>query len=311
MKWIAAKVIFDAENPGLAEELISDIFSEFCLQGVVIEEPNLEPVEGWGEDALKKPDHFSVTGYLPDNEFRKERIMQLEAALSDLKTNVQRLTYQLEYQTIDEEDWAHSWKDYFWPEKVGRRCVVKPTWREYSPSGEDIVIEIDPGMAFGTGTHPTTSLCITMIEDYLEPSDRILDIGTGSGILMAAAVKLGAIYALGIDMDEVAVEIARKNMELNGIPSDQFDVVRGDLTSGVEKSFDLVVANILAGVVISLLDQVDRVLSDRGILICSGIVLNQKESVIEKMIHTGFTVMEVRSKDGWVAISAKRNQPMA
>jgi ribosomal protein L11 methyltransferase len=307
MKWIAAKVIFEAENPALAEELIADLFSEFNLQGVVIEEPDLEPVEGWGEDALQRPEHFSVTGYLPDNELRAERIGQLERALSDLRTALP-VTYTLEYQSIDEEDWAHSWKDYFWPEKVGKRCVVKPTWRDYSPTEDEIVIEIDPGMAFGTGTHPTTALCIGMIEAYMVPGGSFLDIGTGSGILMAAAMKLGAGEALGIDMDEVAVEIAFKNMVLNGIPEERFRVVRGDLASGVPKPFDLIAANILAEVIISLLDQVGAVMAEKGVLICSGIVLNQKERVIEKMVRTGFRVLAVQEKDGWVAISAERDR---
>lgn len=307
MKWIAAKVIFEAENPALAEELIADLFSEFNLQGVVIEEPDLEPVEGWGEDALQRPEHFSVTGYLPDNELRAERIGQLERALSDLRTTLP-VTYTLEYQSIDEEDWAHSWKDYFWPEKVGKRCVVKPTWRDYSPTEDEIVIEIDPGMAFGTGTHPTTALCIGMIEEYMVPGGSFLDIGTGSGILMASAMKLGAGEALGIDMDEVAVEIAFKNMVLNGIPEEQFRVVRGDLASGVPKPFDLIAANILAEVIIALLDQVGAVMAEKGVLICSGIVLNQKERVIEKMVRTGFRVLAVQEKDGWVAISAGRDR---
>lgn len=307
MKWIAAKVIFEAENPALAEELIADLFSEFNLQGVVIEEPDLEPVEGWGEDALQRPEHFSVTGYLPDNELRAERIGQLERALSDLRTALP-VTYTLEYQSIDEEDWAHSWKDYFWPEKVGKRCVVKPTWRDYSPTEDEIVIEIDPGMAFGTGTHPTTALCIGMIEAYMVPGGSFLDIGTGSGILMAAAMKLGAGEALGIDMDEVAVEIAFKNMVLNGIPEERFRVVRGDLASGVPKPFDLIAANILAEVIIALLDQVGAVMAEKGVLICSGIVLNQKERVIEKMVRTGFRVLAVQEKDGWVAISAERDR---
>ncbi|MBU0993689.1 MAG: 50S ribosomal protein L11 methyltransferase [Proteobacteria bacterium] len=311
MKWIEAKVIFEADNNQLAEELISDIFYDFRLQGVVIEEPDLEPAEGWGEDALERPVHYSVAGYLPDNEFKAERLKRLEQELITLKEKMNLSSYQVSYCTIDEEDWAHSWKDYFWPEKISQRCVVKPTWRDYKQSPNEIVIEIDPGMAFGTGTHPTTSLCINMIETCLKPGDSFLDIGTGSGILMAAAIKLGANYALGIDNDEVAVEIAQKNMILNGIPPNQFRVIKGDLAGGVEKRFDLVVANILADIVISLLDQVAGVLSENGWLICSGIVDNQKDSVIEKMTKTGFNVIDVRSKDSWVSISAKINQQVA
>lgn len=307
MKWIEAKVVFKAENDQLAEELIADIFYDFKLQGVVIEEPGLEPDEEWGEDALERPTKHSVTGYMPDNELGTERLRRLEQALLNLKESV-GLSYQVMYSTLDEEDWAHSWKDYFWPEKISDRCVVKPTWRDYNPSENDIVIEIDPGMAFGTGTHPTTSLCINMIEAYLKPGESLLDIGTGSGILMVAATKLGAGYAVGIDNDDVAVEIAQKNMVLNGISHSRFSVCKGNLASGIEKRFDIVVANILADIIIFLLDQVENVLSENGWLICSGIVENQKERVIEKMIETGFQVIDVRSKDAWVSIAAKMNK---
>ena len=307
MKWTEAKVVFETDDMMLAEELISDIFYEFNLQGVVVDQPDLEPVEGWGDDAVEKPEKNAVSGYFPDNELREEKIRKLESALADLK-NRMGIQYQVGYASIDEEDWAHAWKAYFWPEKVGKRCVVKPTWRDYEPHQDDIVIEIDPGMAFGTGTHPTTSLCVNMIERHMAPGISVLDVGTGSGILLIAALKLGAGYAMGIDNDEIAVDIARKNVRQNGISSNRFDVALGHLASRVNNRYDLVVANILADVVISLLDNVGTVMKQNGVLICSGIVDNQEQRVVDNMVASGFDIVNIHRKDDWVAISARLRQ---
>lgn len=304
MKWIEAKVIFESENQALAEELISDIFYNFNLQGVVIEQPDLDPDEGWGSDALEKSEHYSVSGYIPDNEFAEGRQKKLENELSKLEKTL-NVSCSLSYNSVDEEDWEHSWKEYFWPEKISGRFVVKPTWRDYEPQKGDLVIEIDPGMAFGTGTHPTTSLCVNMLEKYLHPGNSLLDIGTGSGILMIAAEKLGAVNIAGIDIDEVAVEIAEKNMVLNGIDPGAFHVKCGNLAKDVDDRYNIVVANILPDVIIELLSTVKNVLTDDGIFICSGIIEDSCSKVMDTLKLKGFEVVEHVLKESWVVIVAK------
>ena len=224
MKWIEVKVVFnwpgkDQAAGDLAADLISDIFYDFGLQGVVVDDPALDPKEEWAEDAIGRAADNAITAYLPEDGQLDARCRTLEKKLSLLKSD-SGLIARISYKKRDDEDWANAWKAYFWPHRIGRRLVVKPTWREYKTEGNDLVIELDPGMAFGTGTHPTTALCATMIEKYLKKGDRFLDVGTGSGILMIAAAMLGADWVCGIDKDETAVTVAEANLKQNSIPSD-------------------------------------------------------------------------------------------
>ena len=232
MKWIEAKVVFDADDNRLAGELIANLFFEFDLQGVVEEDPAIEPAEDWAEDSIGHAEQHAVIGYFPKDRQAKKRCRVLEEKLAVLKAH-SGLLYQVSYKELDEEDWAEAWKAFFKPHKIGEKIVVKPTWCEYKADPGDIVLELDPGMAFGTGTHPTTALCIGLIEDYLHLGDSFLDIGTGSGILMLAAARLGAGFVCGLDKNEMAVKIAAKNLRLNGIAPQRFSVKMGNLVAGI------------------------------------------------------------------------------
>ncbi|QTA88994.1 50S ribosomal protein L11 methyltransferase [Desulfonema magnum] len=312
MKWIEAKVIFDLSSDSRTEgweheekfDLISNVFYDFGLQGVVVESTTPEPPADWADDAEETPEHDAVTGYFPKNEVSEKKCEILEQELIRLKQKNGIIT-RIVYREIDEEDWAESWKAYFWPEKITKTIVVKPTWREYFPLENEIVLEIDPGMAFGTGTHPTTALCLRMIENYLKPGDSFLDIGTGSGILMVAAAKLGADKVCGSDSDEVAVEVARKNLILNRINTERFGLLTGNLADEVEDQFDLVTANILSQVIVVLLDSVKKTLKKNGIFICSGIIEKNKDTVVEKMKAVGFRILEIQTDQEWVSIAGK------
>lgn len=305
MKWIEVKVVFEAENTELAEDLISNIFYDFSLQGVVCEVPDMEPEEGWGDDAVAQPESHSVSGYFPQNDLAEIKCGKIRASLEELKAFT-KFSYEIVTRELDEEDWAESWKAYFWPEKISDKMVVKPTWRDYSPGEGEIIIEIDPGMAFGTGTHPTTSLCLNMIEKYLRPGSSLLDVGTGSGILMIGAAKLGAGRLWGVDNDEVAVGVAEKNLLINNVDKKDFVLKAGNLVNVVKDRFDVVVANILAEVVVILLDSVKNVLAENGSVIFSGIIEEKKDMVTEKMTEKGLEVTEVAVRDGWVAIVGKK-----
>lgn len=304
MKWIAAVVIVEAEPAEPAVELITNLFDNLGLSGVVVEDPNLEPAEGWGEDALPKPENHTVTGYFPQNETLASNCRSLEQGLADIKAH-HEISSRVFYREVDEEDWAESWKAYFWPEKITDILVVKPTWREYTAADDEIIIEINPGMAFGTGTHPTTALCIGMTQRYILPGDAFLDVGTGSGILMVAAAKLGASRLVGIDTDTVACEIAAQNLLLNRIDTNRFSIRTGNLVNTVSEKFQLVTANILSEVILELLDDVRRVMTPGAIIICSGIIEANRNKVVEKMQSIHFEIMEVQSREGWVAIAGK------
>jgi len=304
MKWIEAKIIFDFDDLQLAADLISNLFYEFGLQGVVIEDPEIAVEEDWGQDAVDLPQQNAVIGYLPENDKAAKRCRVLEEKLKNLQKEL-GLTSRILYTRIDETDWTESWKSYFWPEKITSGIVVKPTWREYLPADDEIVLEIDPGMAFGTGTHPTTALCIEMMETYLKKGDSFLDVGTGSGILMIAAAKLGATWIRGVDNDEEAVKIARQNLLQNKIAAKKFKVTVGNLVDEMDEHFNIVAANITPGAVLELLSRVAGVLSASGIFICSGLLAKNKPEVIQEMKNTGFVIIETRTQEDWVAVAGK------
>jgi len=304
MKWIEAKVIFDHPDRELATDLISDVFYAFGLQGVAVEDPEIESDEDWAEDAVGRPNHNAVTGYLHKDRRAEDRCKTLEKKLARLKERIGGL-YRVNYRELDEEDWAESWKAFFWPQKVGCHIVVKPTWREYRAVSGEIVIELDPGMAFGTGTHPTTALCVSMIEKYLCRGDDFLDVGTGSGILMIAAAKLGAGSVCGIDRDEVALEVAGNNLKLNWVTAPQFRLQAGNLVDPVRTRYHFIAANIFTHVVLELLDDIPRVLKVGGTFVCSGIIAANRNLVIAAMKNCGFDILEIAEKEEWVAIAAR------
>ena len=310
MEWIEAKVDFDADTTVAAEELIADVFFSFGVKGVVVEDPSMEVPPGADvvlEDDVR-PSVNAVSGYFPAATFDQDQRQRFEGALKAL-TRQLTMQQRIFYRSLDEEDWAESWKAFFWPEKVSARIVVKPTWRDYQPSGDELVLEIDPGMAFGTGTHPTTSLCMQLLEKHLRPEDRLLDVGTGSGILMVAASLLGAAEVHGIDNDPVAVTVARQNLVLNAMPADRSRAWTGDLVGGVTAHYDFVVANILAPVILGLLPDIRGVLAPAGRFICSGILESQQDEVVAKAQTLGFQLVEAVDREEWVALAMTLGAP--
>ena len=310
MNWIEVKVVFDPPDKlpadsDLAVNLISDIFYEFGLPGVVVEDPAIEPEEDWAEDAIGRAERNAVIAYLPEDGQTEIRCRTLEKKLSALKERC-GLISRVSYKKRDDQDWAHSWKAYFWPRKIGRRLVVKPTWREYTPESDEIVIELDPGMAFGTGTHPTTALCAAMIEKYLKKGDRFLDVGTGSGILMITAARLGAGRICGVDKDETAVKIAAANLKLNSIQPQRFQVTTANLVDEIRETFNMIAANIFSHVILDLLAGIKRVLDPGGIFVCSGIVEKNKDQVTGALRNIGFEIVETAHEEEWVAITSRR-----
>ncbi|UCB51040.1 MAG: 50S ribosomal protein L11 methyltransferase [Deltaproteobacteria bacterium] len=193
-----------------------------------------------------------------------------------------------------------------WPLRLSEKIVVAPPYGNLSAGENELVIRIDPGLAFGSGTHPTTALCLSMIETYLKKGDDFLDVGTGSGILMIAAAQLGAEMVVGIDKNERAAQIARQNLILNDVEEGRFQVMVGNLLEGVKKRFDMVVANILTEIVVDLLDDIGRVLKKSGLFICSGMIERNTHRVVSKMKRRDLEVVEMRTKEYWVSITAKQ-----
>ena len=243
-----------------------------------------------------------VTIYLEGVDEGLSKVAEIKQAMAQLKVELGSL--EVTYQILDDADWKDNWKEYFKPSKISEKIVVKPTWYDYELQPGELLVEIDPGMAFGTGTHETTSLCVKMMEKYMKPSDKVLDVGCGSGILSIVGALLGSRDILGVEIDPVAVEVAKENVELNGV-SDIVKIQEGDLTKGLDYKADLVVANLMADLVMLLSKDVMKHMTPGGIYISSGI-LNEKVAAVSEVIEeAGFEIVEVRADGMWSVIVAR------
>lgn len=248
-----------------------------------------------------------VTIYVADNPQGMEELMQVRQILARLKAQDPDGKYgrlELEMKDVDEEDWSNAWKKYYHPVQVGEHLVVCPSWEAYDRKPDEVVLTLNPGMAFGTGTHDTTRLCMELLEKYITPQDTVLDVGCGSGILAITAALLGANKIIGCDIDEVAVKVAGENAALNGV-QDRISFHQGDLTSQVEGSFQIICANIVADVIIRLSEDAGRYLAKDGIFITSGIIDTREQDVLNALEQNGFQVIERRTSGGWVALACK------
>lgn len=312
MKW--SEISIHTTNEAI--EPISHILHEAGASGVVIEDPfelTKEREDQFGEIYQLNPDDYPEEGvivkaYLPVNSFLGETVEAIKESINNL------IIYEIDIgknkvtiSEVNEEEWATAWKKYYNPVKISERFTIVPTWEIYTPvSSDELIIELDPGMAFGTGTHPTTVMCIQALERTVRPGDRVIDVGTGSGVLTIAAAMLGAEDIRAYDLDEVAVTTARLNIKLNKV-NHRVTISQNNLLDGVEgNSADVVVANILAEVILRFTKDVARVVKRGGSFIASGIIKQKKDLVKEALVEAGFEITETILMEDWVALIAKR-----
>ncbi len=305
MKWIEVRIEIHGSHGDQVTDLIASVFYDLGSTGVVIEDPELTPFEGWAENAVERPDRPAVTGYLPVSKSGHERLARLYQQQKHLSED-NDFDIKLKYREIDEEDWAESWKEFFRPVKVSRDLIIKPSWESVIADPGTMVIDIDPGMAFGTGTHPTTILCLRLIQAFMVKGSTFLDVGTGSGILSIAAAKYGAGSIVAVDTDEAALSIAAENLVRNGVQPERCLTILSHLLNAVSRRFDIVVANILTNVIIELIDDLHRVMEQGGIFICSGIIPQHRERVVLAMRKRQFDILAIETLDGWVGFAAKQ-----
>lgn len=307
--WIEVRVITKSE----ALEPVSGIFYSLDCKGVAIEDPEdiLGREQGpltWDFADINVLEHkgkFAVVkAYFAEEDNIEEILGYVNEKLVELKEmGIDLGEAKVEHEKMHEEDWANTWKQYYKPSKVGEKIVVKPIWEEYEQKEGELVVNLDPGMAFGTGTHETTRMCIQALEKYVKEESTVFDVGCGSGILAIAAAKLGAKLAVGVDLDPVAVESSIENVGYNNL--NNIEILHGNLVEVIDGKADIVVANILAEIICILTDDVKRVMKDGGVFITSGIIHDRVDMVCEKLEATGFEVIE-KNRDGeWNCIVAK------
>ncbi|MFZ5753774.1 MAG: 50S ribosomal protein L11 methyltransferase [Bacillota bacterium] len=292
-----------------AVEAISDIFYELGSGGVVIEDPELvKAMAGSGQwDAYELPEDLLnrpltlVKGYLPVDDRLPGKLEELRAEVAEIMSRLDQPLPELIISSLNEEDWANSWKAYFKPVKIGERVVVCPSWERYEASEEDIVLDLDPGMAFGTGTHATTAMCVRFLEQYVKKDDTVLDVGTGTGILAMCAARLGASQVKAFDYDPTAVKVAAENIKKNNL-DDKIQVQVNDLLAGITDQADLIVANIIADIIIKLFPQAKTNLKENGIFITSGIIGERRDDVVHTGLDLGFELVEESCQEDWVAL---------
>lgn len=305
MKVMEIKVIFESDDTEKAKKEIGDIFYDFGATGLKIEEPmthknSLDYYKN--EKDFLMVDH-AVSAYFPMNIYAERRKQAIVKRFEETFAEREDIVYTIDFYDFEEEDYQNSWKKYFYTQKISERFVVKPTWREYEPQEDELVIEIDPGRAFGTGTHPTTSLCIKLMEENIKEENTVIDVGTGSGILMVAAEKLGAGKIVGTDIDLMAVEVAEENLLLNKVDMEKAKAYAGDLVTVVQdEKFDVVVANILADVLLILLKDISRVVKKDGLVIFSGIIEDKLEEMKRAVEEVGLEILEVKADKEWRAM---------
>ena len=213
------------------------------------------------------------------------------------------IPYTSETEGVEQEDWQNGWRKYYHPMDVGQRLAIVPSWQDYDTDRVKLIL--DPGLAFGTGGHETTNLCLEVLDERVKGGERVLDIGTGSGILAIAALKLGAAVAEGVDIDPVAVRTAGENAALNGV-ADKLTVLVGDLSDKASGKYDIITANIVANAIMSLAPAVPGLMADDAVFIASGIIDSRKDEVIAALEAAGLAVLEMKEKRGWECIVCKK-----
>jgi ribosomal protein L11 methyltransferase len=293
-----------------ASEAVSEMLTSIGAGGVVIEDPNEIRRQLENPNSLDYADQefmdslgteVTIKAYFNEEHKPDELAALIKEKLSFISQFLDVGQGYTGYERVDDEDWATAWKKHYKPFHISDSIVIKPSWEEYDKKEGEIVIEMDPGMAFGTGTHETTKLCSQLLEKYVKTGDSVIDVGCGTGILSIIALKLGAGSVAAVDIDEVAVRVARENCAINGV-EDGISVKKGVLTDLAPMKADIMVANIIADVIIGISGHVPKYLKKGGILLTSGIIRERKDDVIRSYTGMGFELVSVDEMGEWTAI---------
>ena len=304
MKWIKVKVDYFSDNLEKTKAKLINMFNEIGINQIEVIDYFSENKLDYNDNFSIKNDVWSIIGYIVDNRFANTKLNIIFNNLKEFMESENEFIYEIFTAKCNDEDWQDEWKKYFHTVNITDNIVIKPSWDEYEPSDNEIVVEIDPGLAFGTGTHETTSLCVEFLEKYAQNKKKLLDIGCGSGILMLIGKKLGVEKVVGIDIDEKVNDVVLKNFSKNGI-NDNFQVIIGNLVDNVNEKYDLVVSNILVDVLEKLLEDIEKALEKGAIVIFSGILNEKEEAFLKKAKNYNLKQIDRKDKNNWVSLVFK------
>ena len=304
MKWIKVKVDYFSDSLEKTKAKLVNMFNEIGINQIEVIDYFSENKLDYNDNFSIKNDVWSIIGYIVDNRFANTKLNIIFNNLKEFMENENEFMYEIFTAKCNDEDWQDEWKKYFHTVNITDNIVIKPSWDEYEPSDNEIVVEIDPGLAFGTGTHETTSLCVEFLEKYAKNKKKLLDIGCGSGILMLIGKKLGVEKVVGIDIDEKVNDVVLENFSKNGI-NDNFQVIIGNLVDNVNEKYDLVVSNILVDVLEKLLEDIEKALEKGAIVIFSGILNEKEEAFLKKAKNYNLKQIDRKDKNNWVSLVFK------
>lgn len=304
MDWLELKILIDGKDTERAENIVNmAVPYGFYLEDysdIETAAKEIAHIDLIDEELLKRDRTRSVIHIYLDPENSPESIIDY---ISE-RFSAEKIGYEFDKTSVNDADWADNWKKFFKVTPIGERLIIRPTWEEYDNTEGKTVLSIDPGAAFGTGTHATTRMCLELVEKYVKDNSGFLDVGSGSGILSIAAALLGAKKVVGVDIDPVAVKVANENAEINSV-LDKTEFLVGDLAEKVSGKYEIVCANIVADIIMRLTENVKDFMYDDSLFICSGIIDIRKDEVEKNLIESGFEIVETLTIENWYAYAAK------
>lgn len=306
MNWIKVKIDYFSNTLEETKSKLINMFEEIGIKQIEVIDYFSDNSLDYNINFKKQSEIWSIIGYIVNNRFSKLKLNIISDKLKEFSLNDEEFMYEIYTSECSDDDWKDEWKKYFHTVNITDNIIIKPSWDDYEASEGETVIEIDPGMAFGTGTHETTALCVEFLEKYVPGKKKLLDIGCGSGILMLIGKILGVEKVVGIDIDSNVKDVVIENFEKNNI-KDNYEIIIGDLVEDINEKYDLVVSNILVDVLTELLENIEKTLEKGATVIFSGIIKDKEEEFLRKTKEHNLVEIDRNEKNNWVSLVFKYN----
>lgn len=306
MNWIKVKIDYFSNTLEETKSKLINMFEEIGIKQIEVIDYFSDNFLDYNINFKKQSEIWSIIGYIVNNRFSKLKLNIISDKLKEFSLDDEEFMYEIYTSECSDDDWKDEWKKYFYTVNITDNIIIKPSWDDYEASEGETVIEIDPGMAFGTGTHETTALCVEFLEKYVPGKKKLLDIGCGSGILMLIGKRLGAEKVVGIDIDSNVKDVVIENFEKNNI-KDNYEIIIGDLVEDINEKYDLVVSNILVDVLTELLENIEKILEKGATVIFSGIIKDKEEEFLRKTKEHNLIEIDRSEKNNWVSLVFKYN----